>query len=153
MSPVTEFTLSAAPTGLERLEQAIRRLESRHGFQRCHDAGDLPQTGPALLLLTDDPLRFPEVLDAAVILPEAVQGQSPAPRCLVADPAASAALGPAYGAPRAPAVVFLRDGQYLGSLNGIRDWGEYQAEVTRLLAGPAQPKPISIPVISQGTCP
>ena len=152
MSDITEFTLAPAPTGLERLEQAIRRLEARHGFRRCRGAADLPATGPALLLLTDDPQRFPEVLDAAVILPEALKERTPAPRCLVADPAASAALGPAYGAPRAPAVVFLRDGQYQGCLSGIRDWSEYQAEVARLLTGPAQPRPISIPVIRQGAC-
>ncbi|WP_303787219.1 hypothetical protein [Azovibrio restrictus] len=152
MSDITEFTLAPAPTGLERLEQAIRRLEARHGFQRCRAAGDLPAAGPALLLLTGDPQRFPEVLDAAVILPEALQGQTPAPRCLVADPDASALMAPAWGAPRVPAVVFLRDGQYLGCLSGIRDWSEYQAEVRHLLHGPVQPRPISIPVIRQGAC-
>lgn len=60
-----------------------------------------------------------------------------------------------YGVARAPAVVFLRDGAFVGVLNGIRDWGEYQAEVARLLDGPAQPRPIGIPVraeSSQGAC-
>ena len=51
---------------------------------------------------------------------------------------------------RAPAVVFLRDGEYLGSLNGIRDWQEYRDEVARLAAGPARPRPIAIPVRGAG---
>jgi len=145
--------LAASPTGLKRLEETIRRLERRHGFQRCEKAEDLPGTGLVLLLLTDDPLRFPEVLDATVILPEALRGQSPTPRCWVADPAASANLGPAYGSPRPPAVIFLRDGEYLGCLSGIRAWNEYQAEVARLMTGPARPRPISIPVRPQESRP
>ena len=47
------------------------------------------------------------------------------------------------------------DGAFVGVLNGIRDWNEYQNEVARLLTGPAQPKPIGIPVraaSTQGAC-
>lgn len=152
---ITEFTISAGPTGLERLEQAISRLEKRHGFTRLAADTALPTQGTVLLLLTADPQHYPEVLDAAVILPEALKGlkaTGPAPTCLVAEPAASTSLGSRYGAPRCPAVIFLRDGDYLGSLNGIRDWTEYRAEVERLFHGSVQPKPIAIPVISTGAC-
>jgi hydrogenase-1 operon protein HyaF len=45
-----------------------------------------------------------------------------------------------YGVPRAPAVVFLRDGQFVGVLNGIRDWREYQNEVDPA-ARTARPNP------------
>ncbi|WP_412478653.1 hypothetical protein [Azonexus sp. IMCC34839] len=147
--------LKAGPTSLERLETAIGRMEQKHGFSRVHRSSDVFPSGLVALLLTDDPQRNLEVLDACVILPEALKplGDSIA-RC-VAGAELAAELLARYGVARAPAVVFLRDGEFVGVLQGIRDWSEYQAEVARLLNGPAQPKPIGIPVraaTSQGAC-
>ena len=147
--------LKAGPTSLERLETAIGRMEQKHGFSRVHRSSDAFPSGLVALLLTDDPQRNLEVLDACVILPEALKllGDSIA-RC-VAGAELAAELLARYGVARAPAVVFLRDGEFVGVLQGIRDWSEYQAEVARLLNGPAQPKPIGIPVraaTSQGAC-
>ncbi len=147
--------LKAGPTSLERLETAIGRMVQKHGFSRVHRSSDVFPSGLVALLLTDDPQRNLEVLDACVILPEALKplGDSIA-RC-VAGAELAAELLARYGVARAPAVVFLRDGEFVGVLQGIRDWSEYQAEVARLLNGPAQPKPIGIPVraaTSQGAC-
>ena len=147
--------LKAGPTSLERLETAIGRMEQKHGFSRVHRGSDVFPTGLTALLLTDDPQRNLEVLDACVILPEALKplGDSIA-RCVAGAELATEMLA-RYGVARAPAVVFLRDGEFVGVLQGIRDWSEYQAEVSRLLNGPAQPKPIGIPVraaMSQGAC-
>ena len=156
--------LKAGPTSLERLETAIGRMEQKHGFSRVHralkevslgDSSDVFPAGLTALLLTDDPQRNLEVLDACVILPEALKplGDSIA-RCVAGAELATEMLA-RYGVARAPAVVFLRDGEFVGVLQGIRDWSEYQAEVSRLLNGPAQPKPIGIPVraaTSQGAC-
>ena len=147
--------LKAGPTSLERLETAIGRMAQKHGFSRVHRSSDSFPSGLAALLLTDDPQRNLEVLDACVILPEALKplGDSIA-RCVAGAELATEMLA-RYGVARAPAVVFLRDGEFVGVLQGIRDWSEYQAEVARLLNGPAQPKPIGIPVraaTSQGAC-
>jgi hydrogenase-1 operon protein HyaE len=147
--------LVAGPTSLERLETAIGRMLQKHGFFRV-DRGD-PEfpAGLTALLLTEDPQRNLEVLDACVILPEALKPAGEQIARWVAGPDFAPALMQQYGVPRAPAVVFLRDGQFVGVLNGIRDWNEYQNEVARLLNGPAQPKPIGIPVraeSSQGAC-
>ncbi|MCX8144846.1 MAG: hypothetical protein N3C59_00755 [Azovibrio sp.] len=152
MSDIAEANLSPAPSALDRLAHSIARLVARHGFKRVASTADLPLAGLAVLLLTDDPQRFPEVLDAAVILPEALHSLGLTLSRLVADPGVSAALAPAYGAPRPPAVVCLRDGEYQGSLSGIRDWAEYQAELARLIQGPAQAKPIAIRIVQQGAC-
>lgn len=142
------LNLKAGPTPLEKLAQAVARMVERHGFQPVlpEEVETYAPPGTVALLLTDDPQRNPEILDACVILPEALKpfGDSVSP--WVADAAASGPLMARFGVPRAPAVVFLRQGAFLGSLNGIRDWGEYQTEVARLLNGPAQPKPIAIPV-------
>jgi hydrogenase-1 operon protein HyaE len=156
--------LKAGPTSLERLETAIARMVQKHGFfpvDRAPKEVPLGESeaefteGLTALLLTDDPQRNLEVLDACVILPEALKPLGEAVARRVAGPEVSQALMQRYGVARAPAVVFLRDGQYLGVLQGIRDWREYQEELARLLAGPAQPKPIGIPVRAanpQGAC-
>lgn len=147
--------LAPGPTALDRLETAIGRLQQKHGFQRVSAATvDFPG-GLCALLLTEDPQRNPEVLDACVILPEALKPFGDEIVRLVAGADAAPALLQKFGIARPPAVVFLRDGAYLGSLNGIRDWREYQKEVTELLSGPARPKPIGIAVHAakpQGAC-
>lgn len=138
--------LAPGPTALERLETAIGRLQRKHGFERVRAGdGDFP-AGLCALLLTEDPQRNPEVLDACVILPEALKplGETIARR--VAGPDAAPALQQQFGVARPPAVIFLNDGVYLGSLNGIRDWREYQIEIAQLLGGPPRAKPIGIPV-------
>ncbi len=149
--------LVSSPSPLDRLDQAISRMVERHEFQRVALAEGEPfsPAGLALVLITDDPQRNLEILDACVILPEALKGVSGIARW-VADAKASEALRQRFGITRAPAVVFLRDGQYAGTLSGIRDWAEYQAEISRLLDSPVQPRPIAIPVVggtsAQGAC-
>jgi len=147
--------LVAGPTSLEKLETAIGRMLQKHGFSRIASNNPEFPAGLSALLLTEDPQRNLEVLDACVILPEALKPVGDQISRWVAAPDFAPALMQQYAVPRAPAVVFLRDGQYVGVLNGIRDWSEYQTEIARLLTGPAQPKPIGIPVRAesiQGAC-
>lgn len=149
------LTLTAGPSSLDRLDTAIGRLVQKHAFSRVDREPPEFPAGLTALLLTEDPQRNPEVLDACVILPEALKPLGDSVACAVAGPETAPALMQRYGVARAPAVVFLRDGDYLGVLAGIRDWSEYQTELSRLLNGPAQPKPIGIPVRSgtaQGAC-
>lgn len=151
------MSLQLAPgqTSLERIEAAISRMQQKHAFFRVDRSSPEFPVGLTALLLTDDPQRNLEVLDACVILPEALKPLGDAVARWVAGPDFAPGLMQQYGVARAPAVVFLRDGQYLGSLNGIRDWAEYQQELSRLLDGPAQPRPIGIPVRAEtpsGAC-
>jgi Hydrogenase-1 expression protein HyaE. len=47
--------------------------------------------------------------------------------------------------------VLLRDGQYVGAIDGLRDWEEYTAEMGRLLVSePTRPPSIGIDVTVQG---
>jgi len=149
------LTLAAGPTSLDRLATAIGRLEQKHGFQRvAPEAAEFP-AGLCALLLTEDPQRNLEVLDACVILPEALKAVGDGIARRVAGPDAAPALMQRYGVARAPAVVFLRDGEYVGALAGIRDWAEYRVEVERLLAAPTQGRkaiPIPVRAVNQGAC-
>jgi hydrogenase-1 operon protein HyaE len=149
------LTLAASPSSLEKLETAISRMQQKHGFVRVGQSRPDFPGGLTALLLTEDPQRNLEVLDACVILPEALKPLGEQIARWVAGPDFAPGLMQAYGVPRAPSVVFLRDGSFVGVLNGIRDWGDYQSEIARLLSGPAQPKPIGIPVraaSTQGAC-
>lgn len=138
--------LASGPTSLDRLETAIGRMQQKHHFQRVDRSNSEFAGELTALLLTEDPQRNLEVLDACVMLPEVLKPLGTDIERWVAGPDAAPALMQKFGVARAPAVVFLRQGNYLGVLNGIRDWGEYQQEIARLLTGPAQPKPIGIPV-------
>lgn len=118
----------------EHLDQAIRRLTAQHGFAACHSVEACNVAGLALLLLTDDPQRVPEVLDSCVILPEALRELDvPGMQRLVAYPEPSAMLLTRMGLGRAPAVVLLRERVSIGAFSGIRDWATYRIEVERLL--------------------
>jgi hydrogenase-1 operon protein HyaE len=66
-------------------------------------------------------------------------------------PAAGRALAPRYGFARWPAFVLLRDGHYVGAIDGIRDWHAYLGELDRLLsAAPMRPPTVGIAIMAAG---
>ncbi|MCL2310649.1 MAG: hydrogenase [Proteobacteria bacterium] len=89
-------------------------------------------SGLLLLFFTEDPVRYRETLDLAVIAPELLATSAEPMRLGVLLPAAARALQPRYGFRRWPAFVLLRDGKYLGTIDGMRPWEEYQQEMARL---------------------
>lgn len=105
------------------------------------------QPGHALLVFTEDPVRFKETLDLVVIAPEIAAAFPGRFRVGVLLPEAARALHARYGFMRWPALVMLRDGQYLGAIDGLRDWGDYLSGVARLLAAePTRPPAIGIAI-------
>ncbi len=107
--------------------------------------------GLAMVVFAEDPERYKETLDIAVVVPELHAAANRAFRVALLAPAAARALAPRYGFARWPAFVMLRDGQYLGAVDGIRDWDVYLAELQRLLtAAPSRPPTVGIPVMAAG---
>jgi hydrogenase-1 operon protein HyaE len=107
--------------------------------------------GTAMVVFADEPERYKETLDIAVIVPELHAAAARAFRVALLPPAAARALAPRYGLARWPAFVLLRDGQYLGAVDGIRDWDVYLAELQRLLAAnPSRPPGVGIAVTAAG---
>jgi len=105
------------------------------------------QGGPAMVVFAEDPERFKETLDLAVVVPELHATGGRHFRVGLLPPAASRAIAPRYGFARWPAFVMLRDGHYLGAVDGIRDWDVYTAELLRLLAAaPSRPPTVGIPL-------
>lgn len=116
----------------------------------------LQQPGLAMLVFAEDPERFKETLDIAVIVPELLAAAGRGFRVALLPPEAARGVAPRYGFARWPAFVMLRDGQYLGAVDGLRDWDVYQAELQRLMAAPAsRPPSVGIPVrvAGQGAAP
>lgn len=105
--------------------------------------------GDRVLLLAGDPVRFPEGLDVAVVLPELQRAHGARFAIAVADPAHEDTLARRWGSNRWPALVFLRDGGYVGVLAGMHDWTDYVARVGELLAAPLVRAPtVGIPVVA-----
>jgi hydrogenase-1 operon protein HyaE len=107
--------------------------------------------GRALLVFTEDPAIYRETLDLAVIVPELAQAMAGRFRTGVLLPAAARAVAPRYGFRRWPALVMLKDGGYVGAVDGLREWQAYVEEMARLLeAEPTRPPTVGIAVTAEG---
>ena len=102
----------------------VQRLVQAHGAQWVGlDDAEAFTAGPGVrvLFFCGDPVRFPEGLDVAVVLPElhAALGRS---FTIGAGPAdCEDLLARRLGVQRWPALVFFRDGQYLTTLSSMFD--------------------------------
>jgi hydrogenase-1 operon protein HyaE len=143
---------AAAPPALHPL---LARLVSETGADvlaaEAYDAW-AAQPGPAMVVFAEDPDRYKETLDLAVIVPELHATAGGQFRVALLLPAASRALASRYGFTRWPAFVILRDGQYVGAVDGIRDWDVYVGELERLLASPpTRPPSVGIAIKIAGS--
>jgi hydrogenase-1 operon protein HyaE len=132
----------------------VTRLVKEGGAARLDDASFdafLAAPGEAVLFFTEDPVRFREVLDVAVILPELARGCSRPFRIGVLPPPLANAKAATYGVRRWPALVFLRAGEWLGNVEGLRDWGDYVEAVNVLLEGESRPLPPKVIPVASAT--
>ncbi|MFZ5506787.1 MAG: hydrogenase [Pseudomonadota bacterium] len=140
-APATQSTTSSP---------LIDRLVSAHGatWLTADNVADWAAGGgDRVILLAGDPVRFPEALDVAVVLPELRQHFAQRFAVGVAVREHEDAIAKRYGSIRWPALVFVRDGQYVTVLSGMLDWDVYVERVTEALAMPASRAPtIGIPV-------
>jgi len=109
------------------------------------------EPGAAMVVFVEEPDRYKETLDLAVIVPELHAARPGAFRVGLLPPVTARALASRYGFARWPAFVMLRDGHYVGAVDGIRDWDVYVGELERLLASaPTRPPTVGIPVKAAG---
>jgi hydrogenase-1 operon protein HyaE len=114
----------------------IERLCREFGLPEIDAAGVdafLAAGGDTVLFFTEDPLKYPESSDVAVILPELIRAFPGRFRAAVVARADERALQQRFGFARWPALVFLRDGDAVGTITGIHDWNEFVARVRGLL--------------------
>ncbi len=132
----------------------IAQLFEKHGYPNVDDANFtefVGRPGCTLLMFLEDPFRFKESLDLAVIVPELARAFPRRFAVGVLLPAAARAFQAQYGFRRWPAFVVLRDGQYVGAVDGLRNWDEYLGLVGDLLeAAPVRAPTVGIPVRGAG---
>lgn len=143
-----------APAPATGLHPLLEQLVSRHGFTAVDaDSTDdfIHGAGHAMLVFTEDPVRYKETLDLAVIAPEVARAFAGQFRVGVLYPDAARKVAPRFGFARWPALVILRDGAYVGAVDGLRNWDEYLNETQQLLtAEPTRPPSVGIAVKSAG---
>lgn len=106
--------------------------------------------GDRVVLLAGDPVRFPEGVDVAAVLPELMKAFPQRFAVAVVPRDSEDAVAKRYGSQRWPTLLFFRDGQYVTAIAGMQDWDVYLAGVAAALAmPPSRPPTIGIPVVSQ----
>jgi hydrogenase-1 operon protein HyaE len=131
----------------------IRRLLEHHGYPLV-DAetldGFTAAHEHAVLFFTEDPIRYPESDDVAVILPEPVAAFGRRFAAAVVARPAEKVLQHRFGFRRWPALVFLRRGRYLGAIAEVRAWQGYLEEIPRILAAePTRPPGFRVAVVAE----
>jgi hydrogenase-1 operon protein HyaE len=105
--------------------------------------------GAHALLFHGDPVRFPEALDVAVVLPELRRATGGAFDIGIVAREHEDVLARRYAVQRWPSLVFLRGSGYLATVSGMQDWREYLAAVQSALDGPVARVPgVGIPVLA-----
>lgn len=141
-----------APAPATGLHPLLEQLVSRHGFVAV-DAESLDDfihaAGHAMLVFTEDPVRYKETLDLAVIAPELVRAFPGVFRAGVLLPEAARAIAVRYGFRRWPALVVLDGGGYVGAIDGLRNWDEYLHDVALLATAPVT-RPPSVGIAVRG---
>jgi hydrogenase-1 operon protein HyaE len=112
--------------------------------------------GDRVVLLAGDPVRFPEGVDVAAVLPELMKSFPNRFGIAVVPRDREDAVARRYGSQRWPSLLFFRDGQYVTAIAGMQDWDVYLSGVAAALAmPPSRPPTIGIPVVGPnggGSC-
>jgi hydrogenase-1 operon protein HyaE len=132
----------------------IERLASRPGAAWVDAASIddfLALPGDRALFFAGDPVRFPECLDVAVVLPELQQAFPGRFTVGVVRREDETVLARRFGSQRWPALVFLRDSRYVTTIAGMLDWDVYLERVAQALEMPTSRAPtIGIAVVAEG---
>ncbi|MBP6900374.1 MAG: hydrogenase [Burkholderiaceae bacterium] len=142
---------------LSKLPALVQRLGQAEGSQWVDAAGIdafLAHGGEQVLFFQGDAIRFPEVLDIAVVLPELCRHfqRSGGPRFQVGLVTRDDedALARRFAVVHWPSLVFLRDGRWVDTVHGMLDWAVYVERVQQILAKPATRPPLLLQPVSSG---
>ncbi|WP_339890606.1 hypothetical protein [Neptuniibacter pectenicola] len=101
----------------------------------------------SVLFCTEQPARFPESNDVAVILPELVNRFSQLTPAVVSTEFEKKVQG-RYNFNVWPTLVFLNEGRFLGCISKVQDWDMYGLEIQSILGlEPRRDPGIGIPVV------
>ncbi|SEF75014.1 thioredoxin domain-containing protein [Jhaorihella thermophila] len=119
----------------------IDRLTTELGWPHLEDAESLAAfttaPGTHVVFVPGDPARNLETPDVAVILPELRMAFQNRFDCAVAGNGIEKTVCELAGAYKTPSLIFFRAGQPIGAIPKVRDWADYMARTTHILAAPA----------------
>ena len=154
MSETVEFSAIRAAEIKASFDRLLERLRVQSNITLLDETGleDFVATaGDGMVLFTQEPDQQPETWDVAVILPEVLKLTGARLRAGIISPDLARKEKARYGIARWPSLVFVRDGGYVGVIDGMRNWDEYTREIAEMLDKPIGRAPsIGIPVISTG---
>lgn len=129
---------SLVDTIIEREEYNVVNEETIDDFTK--------KNGDVILFFCGDHKRLVEVDDVAVILPELVKASNGALKACVVQRDSERKLQARYRFSAFPALVFLREGEYLGAIARVLDWNDYVVEINEILSRqPSEPPAYKLP--------
>ena len=111
----------------------------------------IAEPGMNVLFFPGDPDTVKDATDVAVVLPELVKAFDGQLRPgVVTDVFGDGKmLKRQYGFSEYPSLVFVRSGEYVGTITRIQDWREYLDQISNLfVAAPRRSPGFSIPVVT-----
>lgn len=123
--------------------QQGRRELPRHGLPEV-DVGNVDAFlaaaddagAVAALLSAGDPVRWPEAIDVAVVLPELIEAFQGRLSGAVIARQAEGELGRRFGVRVQPTLIFCSQGETLGLIGKVQDWPVYIDRISKLLDRP-----------------
>lgn len=132
----------------------IKKMLEREGYPELEDSELEPfvrSHRDVVLVFAEGGKRIPEADDLAIILPEIARAFDNRFEVLAVPFSAHRELMLRYRFLKVPTLVFLRNGDYLGAITGLKDWADYLAEVESILASePSEPPPLQLPGVAAG---
>lgn len=154
MSETVEFAAIRAAEMKESFNRLLERLRAQSSISLLDEAGlesFIAAAGDGMVLFTQEPDQQPETWDVAVILPEVLKQTGSRLRAAIIPPDLARKEKARYGITRWPSLVFVRDGDYVGVIDGMRNWDEYLREIADMLNKPVGRAPsVGIPVMAMG---
>ncbi|MEE4162208.1 MAG: hypothetical protein V2I25_06830 [Woeseiaceae bacterium] len=127
----------------------VQTMIETHGYPvvTLDTLDEFTAANPTVVLFFTELMKpVPETSDVAVILPELERAFEGRFAVGVVAWEAQRDLQRKFRFNKYPALVFLRDGEYLGAIPGVLDWADYLADVERILsAEPSEPPPFVFP--------
>jgi hydrogenase-1 operon protein HyaE len=132
----------------------IDRLIQELGYEEVsldnHD-DFVSRPGLNVLFFPGNPETVKDATDVAVVLPELINafGEQLYPGVVTDTYGAGKELKQKYGFSQYPALVFVRESEYVDAIIRIQDWSDYIAKINALMTAPTRRAPgFSIPVVA-----
>jgi hydrogenase-1 operon protein HyaE len=132
----------------------IDRLIQELGYEEVsldnHD-DFVSRPGLNVLFFPGNPETVKDATDVAVVLPELINtfGEQLNPGVVTDTYGAGKELKQKYGFSQYPALVFVRESEYVDAIIRIQDWSDYIAKINALMTAPTRRAPgFSIPVVA-----